>query len=334
VVTLKTGRQLGGPESFIYSRAGNVVVVDSSGESQTVPLQDVVSMKLEGPRKLEFKSGDVLHVENIVVEGDRIGFRSDTLGRNEVPLGEIAGISQPRGKVVPQEPPKAEQPSPVGPKKWRGKVRFGYSSTSGREDTQNANLNVDAVRETEKTRLTLDGAARYGWTNVADTANAQEASGKVDVFFKPRTYAYWNLGLFRDRVNLIDLRTSSGLGAGRKFVTGERVSLEGELGVSAMWEKTAPPSPEENSETEWFVRVAGRFDWQLGKGAEFSEDIELYPGLSSEGEFRFRSITQLTTAVTQRLSLAAGFTIDYDNDPPEGAPRTSTNATTGFIYSF
>ena len=56
--------------------------------------------------------------------------------------------------------------------------------------------------------------------------------------------------------------------------------------------------------------------------------------MSCGDEFRYRSVSQLTTTVTKRLSLAAGFTVDYDNNPPAAVPHTSTNANTGFIYNF
>ncbi|NQT83253.1 DUF481 domain-containing protein [bacterium] len=334
VVSLKSGRQLGGAESFIYSRDGKVVIVDASGRSETLPFKNISSMKLDAPRKLEFKNGDTLHVENVALEEGMVRFNSDLLGQKAVPLEEVVAISGPAGKKIPEAPSRIAEKPPTPPKKWRGKSQFGYAMTSGREDSQNANLSAEAVRESRKTRLSLNAAARYGESKGEKSVDAQEVSGKFDLFLTDRVYLYWDLGLLKDSINLIDLRLSPGVGVGRKFITGDRFSLEGEAGATMIWERQVLIFGEKEEDSEWFGRVAARFKWKLGEWAEFSEELEILPGLSSGDEFRYRSVSQLTATVTKRLSLAAGFTVDYDNDPPAGVPRTSTNATTGFILNF
>lgn len=334
VLCLRSGRELGGADSFIYLTEGKVVIVDRSGASQTVLLKDVLSMKVKGPRKLELKNGDTLHVQNIAIEQGRVSFTSALLGENAVPLEAAVGISGPAGKEILELPSRIREKPAEPPKKWRGKTQFGYASTSGRKDTHNANLSAEVVRETKKTRLTLDAAARYGDSKGEKSVDAQEASGKFDLFLTDRVYLYWDLGLLRDSINLIDLRLSPGVGVGRKFITGDRFSLEGEAGATMIWERQALISGEKEEDSEWFGRAAARFKWKLGQWAEFSQELEVLPGLSSGDEFRCRSVSQLTTTVTKRLSLAAAFTFDYDNNPPPDVPRTSTSANTGFIYNF
>jgi len=334
VVKLKSGRQLGGADTFVYSTDEKVAIIATSRSSETVLLKDVASMKLEGLRKLKLKNGDILHVANVAVEAGTVSFKSELLGQNAVPLEAVVGISGPADKKLPERPLQEKRKPATPPKKWRGNVQFGYASTSGREDTQNANLTAEAVRETRKTRLTLNAAARYGESSGEETVDAQESSGKLDLFLTHRIYWYWDIGLLRDSINLIDLRLSPGVGVGRKFITGEKFSLEGEAGVTMIWEKLASTSSETDSESEWFGRIGARFTWKLRPGAELSEELEVLPGLSCGDEFRYRSVSQLTTTVTKRLSLAAGFTVDYDNNPPAGVPHTSTNANTGFIYNF
>jgi len=334
VVNLKNGRQLGGADTFVYSSGGKVEIIAPSGSAETVLLKNVASMKLEGPRKLELKNGDILHVANVAVEGGTVSFKSDLLGQKAVPLEAVVGISGPTGEKLAKSPLQEERKPAPPPKKWRGNMQFGYASTSGRRDTQNANLTAEAVRETGKTRLTLNAAARYGESSGEKSVDAQEGSGKLDLFLTDRIYWYWDMGLLRDNINLIDLRLSPGVGVGRKFLTGEKFSLEGEAGVTMIWEKLTSTSSETDSESELFGRIGARFRWKLRPWAELSEELEVLPGLSSGDEFRYRSVSQLTTTVTKRLSLAAGFTVDYDNNPPAGVPRTSTNANTGFIYNF
>lgn len=334
VVALRGGREFGGADARAYYGDEKLVIVDASGPSQIVPLKDVVLMKLDGPRKLKLTNQDVLHVENVTVEEGRMSFTSRLLGQNAVPLEAVVGISQPAGAEIPEAPVELKHTPEAPPKKWQGKVQFSYMGTSGREDTQNVNLGAEAIRETDKTRLTLNAAARYGETSGEDTADAQEVSAKYDIFLTDRLFWYWDLGALRDKINLIDLRLSPGVGLGRKFITGDRFSLEGEAGVTMIWEKLAVASDEDDKDSEWFGRLAARLRWKIADGTEFSEELEVLPGLSSSDEFRYRSVSQLTTAVTKKLSLAAAFTIDYDNDPPGDVPHTSTNASTGFIYSF
>ncbi len=334
VISLKDGRQLGGDDGFAHVKAGNAVIVDASGISETIPLKDVISMKLNGPRKLELQSGDMLHGDNVVMEEGSVSFTSELLGQNAVPLAAVVAISAPAGKRIPETPPQPGQKPAPPPKKWKGNVQLGYASTSGREDTQNVNLGAEAVREAGKTRLTLKSAARYGESDGEKNVDAQEASGKLDFFMTDRLYLYSNLGALRDNINLIELRVSPGVGVGRKFVRTDAFSPEGEAGVTMIREWHILTSGEKDTETNWDARVAGRFTWKPGPWTEFSEELEVLPGLSSEDEFRYRSVSQLKATVTKKLSLAAGFTVNYDDNPPQDAPRTSTNASTGFIYNF
>ena len=343
VVDLKGGEQLGGPDSFLYlEKKEKLVIVDPSGERTAITLDDIASMRLDGPRKIELKNGDVLHVADIRLQEGELRFTSELLGEIAVPLDAVVSISPPASEEVaeipapvePEAPAVVEPETPKPPKKWEGNVQFGYASTSGRQDTQNANVSAEAVRESAKTRLTLNAAARYGETDGEKNVDAQEASGKFDLFFTDRVYLYWDVGVLRDSINLIDLRLSPGVGVGRKLITGNRFSLEGEAGTTMIWERQSLTSGEKETESNWYGRVAGRFKWKLGEGAEFSEELEVLPGLSSSDEFRYRSVSQITATLTKRLSLVAGFTVDYDNNPPEDVPKTSTNANTGFILNF
>ncbi len=334
VLELKTGQPVGAADTFVHWREGRVVIVDASGASQMLSQDEVVSMKLEGPRRIEFNNGDILHVENVVVDEGKVSFTSELLGRNAVPLAAVTAISPPAGAKVLEAVPLTEEKPAAPPKKWSGNVQFAYASTSGREDTQNASLAAEAIRETEKTRLTLKAAGMYGQTNREKTADAQEASGKFDYFVTDRVYLYGGVGALRDTINLIDWRLSPGVGVGRKFITGDRFSLEGETGVTMIWEQQKLLSGEKETESELYGRVAGRLRWKFAPGAEFSEEVEVLPGLSSGDELRYRSVSQLTATLIGKLSLAAGFTVDYDNNPPPDVPCTSTHASTGFIYNF
>ncbi len=343
VLRLKDGEELGDADTFLSQENKNdIVILLSSGETRTVATKDVASMELDGPREIGLKNGDVLHVTNVTLQGEGLHFESDLLREIVVPFDAVTAISFPAGKAIaklpvpeePESPPLVETEAAKPAKKWKGNIQLGYASTSGRQDTQNANLSAEAVRESESTRWTLGGAARYGETDGEKDVDAQEVSGKCDVFLSDRVYVYGDLGALRDSINLTELRLSPGLGIGRKFITGDRFSLEGEAGTTYIWERQEALTGETVTETDWYGRIAGRIRWKLGETAEFSEELEILPGLSSSDEFRYRSVSQITATLTSSLSLAAGFTVDYDDNPPEGVPKTSTNASTGFIYNF
>jgi putative salt-induced outer membrane protein YdiY len=343
VVILKGGERLGAPDSHLSLQSeGKVVVLDPKGDAIPISLDDVASIEFDGPRKIELNNGDVLHVTNMTLQDREFRFRSDLLGEIAVPLGAVVSISPPAveetakvpAPAEPQAPPAGGAGSAEPPKNWKGNIQFGYASTSGRQDTHNANLSAEAVRESQGTRWTLDAAARYGATDGKKNVDAQEASAKLDLFLSSRVYWYWDIGALRDSVNLIDFRLSPGLGVGRKFFTSKKVLLEGEIGITEMWERHILSSGEKESESELHARIASRFVWKLKPGSELMEEIEIFPGLTSDEELRYRSNSRLTAALTERLSLAAGFTVDYDGNPPQDVPKTSTNASTGFIYSF
>jgi putative salt-induced outer membrane protein YdiY len=335
VLALRSGEKLGGPEASASLARGSVTMTHPSGSTTVVPLEEVVSLELEQPRQLKLKNGDLLHVEDVVFSEEQVGFTSEVLGETTIPRDFVVSVSPPpaqeeRAVAGPEAEKIPSQPA----KKWSGKLQLGYTGSTGREDSQSVNFATEAVRETSKDRLTLRAAARYGDTDGEKDVDSQEASGKYDQFMTERTFWYASLGALRDSINLIDLRLSPGVGVGRKFITGDKVSLEGELGLTWIWERQNLLSGEKETDSNWYGRVGGCFTWKIAPGAEFSEELEFLPGLSSTDEFRARSISQITATLTKRLSLAAGFTIDYDNDPAEGVPRTSTNASTGLILSY
>jgi putative salt-induced outer membrane protein len=343
VVWLKDGPELGAPGAFLYMEdKEQIVVVFPSGETRKVAADDIALMELDELRQIELNNGDILHGTGVRLQEGEVCFVSELLGQFAVPLDVVVGISPPAGKEIAKPPvltdskesiPVETRP-PQPPRKWDGQVQFGFASTSGRQDTQNANLSAQAVRESKKTRWTLSAGGRYGATDGDKNVDAQEAAAKFDHFLSQRVYWYADLSTLRDPINLIDFRISPGVGVGRKFITAETILLEGEAGVTEIWERQSSPLGEKRTESDLYARIGLRFAWTLKPGAKFTEEIEVFPGLTSSDEFRYRSVSQLTAALMERLSLAAGFTVNYDSDPPGDAPKTSTHASTGFIYNF
>lgn len=217
-----------------------------------------------------------------------------------------------------------------GDSPWSGEVTAGYIFVSGTTDSQNGSLSLETVRKSDIDKLTIKAQARYGKSEDVETANAQEGSLKLDRFLAGEKYIYGLLGLLHDKVNHIDIRYWLGIGAGYLFLKDERRSLEAEAGL----EVSREANYDQLQDVETFVSLAGLYKQRISEAADFSQQLHLFPNLTESDAYRIKSVSALSTKVTEKVFIRLSVTITYDNEPPLDTEQMETRAETSLLYSF
>ncbi|MBN1587377.1 MAG: DUF481 domain-containing protein [Candidatus Omnitrophica bacterium] len=213
---------------------------------------------------------------------------------------------------------------------WKGKIKAGVNYTDGTATATDAMLHAKGAYSWDKTKLTLEGEVRYGKSKGETNTDYKKASARYDWEISRISYLFTNVGLMNDRINNIDLRTTVGIGAGHHLIAEPKQTLDVEYGL----EGSRDQIKDEKDTTDLFARIAGIYHLKLSDSADFSETLEIFPGLSDLNETRGRSETTLTTKITERVSTELRLVVDYDNEPAVTAENIETRVDASIGYLF
>jgi hypothetical protein len=241
-------------------------------------------------------------------------------------------------RVAPPPPPAAAAAAPSAGA-WAGTAGLGLSLLGGNTQTITLTGNVGLDRKWEVWTLGIRATGAYGVTNPDTTENSMTVAQTVarragatvrgDRAFGGGIVAAFALGGFEfDHVKNIESRSFGEAGASFT-VFNEKVDdleklffrLDAALrgGYETRFTYFPTPAPVATPSVAILApRVAGTFRWALNKNFRISEDFEVLintlPPIA--GRFLINSNTKLNARITESVSLALGFLINIDTQPP------------------
>jgi putative salt-induced outer membrane protein YdiY len=131
-------------------------------------------------------------------------------------------------------PAHAEKPIADG--KWRGTASASLALTSGNSSTQAFLLNADVARLTAQDKISLSGyineARSKADGKTSQTANKLGAAGRYDYNLSPQVFGFGALGLDRDGIIDLSLRTLVSTGVGYHLINTSTETFDVYGGVS------------------------------------------------------------------------------------------------------
>ena len=253
---------------------------------------------------------------------------------------------------------------PEKPSDWQVQAKGGLLITSGNSQSRNANLGVTASQQSGYNKLTFEGIAAYGRSNVLvpvidmgvvtalertpeTTTNLWRARGRYDRFFTPNNSGYVLGQIGADRVAGKKLVAGGQGGYSRQLLKNDFHTAVAELGYDYSFESYLVRPPVDSVSIHSARVFVGEL-WKLTEGTGINGSIEALFNLNKENALDARDITGntkgvgafkdtrlvgklgLTTTIHKGLSLALGFTLKYDQNPAPwplvgGAPKYAPN---------
>jgi hypothetical protein len=139
------------------------------------------------------------------------------------------GTDSPEVRLLKEEAEKLKR-------KWAFEAAFGMSGRTGVAERFSSALAFKATLESSQDKLIFAAAAEQARDNGVETANRQFGSADYSSFFAEKNVWYARTSLERDEIKDLDLRSTTAVGIGRKFIKEEKQDFEGRLGVSYLYE--------------------------------------------------------------------------------------------------
>jgi putative salt-induced outer membrane protein YdiY len=248
-------------------------------------------------------------------------------------------------KTIEAAPPSAQPP----PSKWAGSVGFGLISLTGNATALTVNATGLAELKTSDWIYGLKVSGIYGRSKAAsDDPNADSQvlalAGslqlRVDRRITQTVSAYLLGGAEADHVKSVEFRGIAEAGAGLIWIDLKEGDLAKALLRTDLAFRYANESRFQYFPTPMSLPGATLYAPKLGLAARYAfskevgllEDAEILPSVSGDGRVIFNNLFKLTARVVRSLSLAVGFTVNFDSAPAPRKKHTDTALSVGLEY--
>ncbi len=224
---------------------------------------------------------------------------------------------------------------------WAGKGALGYSQVRGDQTSRTLSLDFNATRrmprlldlpETSSTNFYLNMLFAKSTDFQGNHISTDNVSSGVRQDFKFTEKNFWFLlgQLDHFSTQSLDLRQTYGGGVGRDLIHRPSMELQALGGITYVDEKFQGGVRNQNAD----ALVGETFNWKLTHWVTLNHTLSFYPTLTDGGEYRFDTITGLTTQLTKRVSLTSSFTDHFLSNPLPGHRKNELILTTGIGMSF
>lgn len=217
---------------------------------------------------------------------------------------------------------------------WRGSLGANVSSASGNNESVNAGLNADAVRQRDNDKLIGVVQSLYG-RREADgvselTASRFRAGTRYDRDISDLTYGFVGYDLEKNKLNDLKWRHSPSVGAGLHLRKTETFTFDVFAGYSHNREELYSGTRRDFDE----ALIGEETTHKFSDTTSLRQRLSLYPNLSESGEYRLVFDAGLLTALADRWNLTINLSARYQSNPPLGVQKSDTLLITGLQYSW
>lgn len=230
----------------------------------------------------------------------------------------------------------------VIPPGWSGKGQLGYVMSRGNSDTDAANAKIEVylLRDDWKHNLLLDGL--YGRSAGIASAQRWDARLQSNYTFTPRWFAFGALSYENDRFSGFQYQATGSGGLGFKVFDSDRtkLSLQAGVGYRSLRPETVTKDPGTGAviartplgtETEVVATPGLDFTHQFNASTKVTDKLMSESGSTNTS---LRNDVALEVKMSKKLSLAAGFSVLKNTNPPVGVKQTDTITTLNVVYAF
>ena len=344
VVTLQNGDRLTGTIVKTDDGAKTLLIKTDLAGDVTIPWEAVTAIVSSQPLHLTLRDGRVI-----------VGKVSTSDGKLEVATAEVGEVAAPRESVtvIRNDKEQADYDKLQHPGLldfWSGLMDFGLSITEGNSATTALSIAGKAARVVPKNKLEIYYTQVYAKDSrvspALTTANAITGGVRDEIGLTPKVYVFVFTDFDSNQLQNLNLRNVLGGGIGYHVINSKTTQFDVFGGGSFDQEyfsayTTANPAPPPAtiavpSESRHFgeVVVGESLNSKLSPRTTVSEQVSLFPNLSSPGDYRITVDANATTRLKAWLSWQVTFTDRYISNPPLGLKGNDLLLSTGLRLTF
>jgi putative salt-induced outer membrane protein YdiY len=218
----------------------------------------------------------------------------------------------------------------VPPKPWKGSAELSFVNANGNTKSSTFSNKDHFEYASGRALLDLDAGALRGTSRGDLTAEQYFASEKVGYKWSDNDYVFERLRWDKDRFAGINNRYDASLGLGRQLMKTVPNQLLVELGTGYVWEERLAGQPRNDYAAG---RAYARYDRALSPTSGFRQDVVYVHNYEQARDYRIKTETSVTAAMTSVLSLKTAFVWSRAGRPPPGFIKDDTVVSAALIVS-
>jgi len=225
---------------------------------------------------------------------------------------------------------------PVAQAQWTGKGQVGISVASGNTDTKTGNAALEFADTVGNWQHTFGFDGLYAAESGATSAQRWTLYEQSDFNFNPRDFAFGAARYENDRFSGFQYQATLSTGLGRHFIATDSTKLTATIGIGYKNFETRDAYDAEGNLTEAhstdnqaIARGTLTYEHQLTSTTTVVNKFLIEAG--SQNTFLQNDLA-LQVKMNSRLSLAAGYSVRDNTNPPSGFKQIDTLTTLNLVY--
>lgn len=249
-------------------------------------------------------------------------------GRMTAAPADIVAVWQP-GEDSP-DVRLAKELAEKAQRTWAYEAAVAINGRTGVSEKFNAALAFKATLASDSDKLVFSLAAEKADDNGVETANRQAAGVDYSSFSPSGNGWYARSTLEKDKLKLLDLRSTTAFGFARRLIKNDIQELEARVGVNYLYESYSNGTDFESPGLDLLLQHVYLFG-----DSRMTNLLSFTPAFEDFGNFRAHHESSWELPLTASLwKLRVGVANDYTSEPPPGTEKLDTTYFTSLILSW
>lgn len=257
------------------------------------------------------------------IESDRdaaTAFAAGLTGSATIAGPAVAAAGAKAGSAVEKE---------VAQTTWDGKLELGALYTNGNSDRLGGHVSATVIRDTPDDKFTAKALYNYAEEDGSKVTDEQILTLREDVKFDP-WYVFGILEGEHDDIEMLDLRATFTLGAGRKLADGPKFKASLDLGGTLVYTDYET----DDARYDFEARIGFHAEMPVFESAKLTQDLAVYPSITQGGEYRLVSETAFEQPLSEDWFFKLSVLNRYNSDVPDGVDENDLEVRLSLVYSF
>ncbi|MBI1738835.1 MAG: DUF481 domain-containing protein [Acidobacteria bacterium] len=222
------------------------------------------------------------------------------------------------------------------PSFWRqlkGSVDYGFSYTSGNEQTQ-SNLSASTAYDSTRFASKLSLSSSFTGQSGAGRTNRENITSISQIFLSRNSFVGGLVDFLTSNQQSLDLRTTLGGGYGRYLIRNSRTQFAWIGGLVFTKELYDPASGLNPKQKNVEALAAAEFSWYRFNRAELQISFQMFPSVSDTGRVRSNLSSSFSFNLVRDLYWKFSLWNTFDSKPPVSAKKNEFGISSGFGWRF
>jgi len=327
---MKNGDRLSG--AIVKYDGKNLILKSEFAGQVTIPWDAVTEIASTNPLNVGLKDGQTL-VGTVTASNGKFNVATSNAG-NVTAARENIVVIRSKEEQAAYDADLDHSRNPRLIDLWNGFLDLGYATTRGNTDTGSFTLNADATRATPRDKIEakftmIDSSSNASGTDIT-TANAKRGGIAYNLNVAHHWFGFGSVSLEQDQFQSLDLRFNPAGGLGYHAVQTPKTTLDLSFGASE--DKEFFSNNTDRAFTE--VLLGEEFVRKVSSNTSFHETLQLFPNVSSTGNFRMNLDIAAVTAIRKWFGWQFTVSDRFLSNPLAGRKENDILISTGLRVTF